>query len=156
MATYFDDAHFIFIFFLPLSMNCFKPFTLYKFLQSAVYLSHWFYEPSMNKLASFLSFCLFKAAFTVLEMGKEKINEKAQTIKTGQLLPKHLDNCGHVEHRTSFPFHELKVLLLDNTKTFQLMYCIFHKMLVIYKYLFIYLVCGFECIFMHTYYTICF
>lgn len=76
-------------------MNCFG--------RLAVYLSRWFHEPVTNKLASFIILCLFKAASLSWKWVKKKKIQSSETIETGQRVPKHLDNCGHVEHRTSIP-----------------------------------------------------
>lgn len=52
-------------------------------------------------------------------------------MKTRQRVPKHRTTVGMLN--TDYHSREtMKLLLLDNTKTFQLMYCIFYKMLVIY------------------------
>lgn len=78
---------------------------------------------------------------------KKKTAEKPS--RQGSVCQKHLDNCGHVEHRISIPvFHEfIKVLLLDNTKrniSTDVLYIPQNaRYLFVSIYLFIYLVCGF-------------
>lgn len=115
----------------------------------AVYLSHWFYEPSMSILACFIILSLFKSSNTVLEMGQEKktkqknrVKQSSEIIKTGQRVPKHLDNCGHVEHRISIPlsYEFIRYCFLTILKHFN--WCTVYSTkcsLFICKYLFIYL-----------------
>lgn len=113
-----------------------------------------------NRLVQSFS-CLIKAVSLswkwVKKRKKVRIKQSSTTMKTWQRVPKHRTTVGMLNTDYPFPWNH-EVLLLDNTKTFQLMYYIFYKqcLLFICKYLFIYLVCGSECIFMHTYYTICF
>lgn len=72
----------------------------------------------------------------------QRVKQSSEIIKTGQRVPKHLDNCGHVEHRISIPlFHEfIRYCFLTILKHFN--WCTVYSTkcsLFICKYLFIYL-----------------
>lgn len=73
-----------------------------------VYLSHWFYEPPMNKLASFIVLRLFKAASLSYKWVKTKTKTKnSETIKTGPRVPKTSGQLWACWTQHPFPFHEL-------------------------------------------------
>lgn len=121
-----------------------------------IHVSHRFYEQGRLVLSCYIS--LKQLHCPGNGSRKKRKKQSSVTIKT---VCQNVDNCGHVEHRISIPlFLEfIRYCFLTILKHFN--WCTVYstknaRYLFVSIYLFIYLVCGFECIFMHTYYTLCF
>lgn len=120
-----------------------------------------------NKLVLY-DFMFVLSSYTFLEMGqgnktgKTKNSDSLKTIKDREVCAKASGEpwaCWTQNIHSPVPWLH-KVLLLDNTQNISTDVLYIPRnacyLFVSIYYLFIYLVCGFECIFMHTYYTLCF
>lgn len=120
-----------------------------------------------NKLVLY-DFMFVLSSYTFLEMGqgnktgKTKNSDSLKTIKDREVCAKASGEpwaCWTQNIHSPVPWLH-KVLLLDNTQNISTDVLYIPRnacyLFVSIYYLFIYLVCGFECIFMHTYYILCF